>query len=72
VEAGERFWLPPLSAPGFHVKAVAPVAVTLTVLPEHNVGVAGLIDTVGFGSTVIESVASAALRHPSELVPDTE
>ena len=69
VVVGETVTVVPVSAPGFHVYEVAPLPVSVVLLPEQIVVVADVAVTVGAGFTVIVRVA--VLLQPLALVPVT-
>lgn len=69
VEVGETVTEVPVSAPGFQVYVVAPVAVSVVLLPEQIVVLDAVVVTVGVGFTVMVRVA--VLVHPLAPVPVT-
>lgn len=72
VTVGETVTLAPVSPPGFHVYAFAPVADILAAEPIQIEEDAAVKTTVGVGFTRILTVPGAVEIQPTELVPEIE
>jgi hypothetical protein len=67
---GDTTILLPVNAPGFHVYVVAPLAVSVALLPIQMLGEVAEAVTVGFGVTLRLTVL--VVGQPKPLIPVTE